>query len=63
MDYLETGVRSNPKPVSRIRWVRLHVPVGQVGHFYNLVRSWAILGIFSTTGAAAFTAICLRGHW
>jgi hypothetical protein len=63
LDHLETGVRSNAKRSPGSHRVRVHVPGGKIRSTYDIVRSWAIIGVISGSGGALLAVLEARGHW
>lgn len=63
LDHLEAGIRSKSKRIFGADRVRMHVPGGQDGDRYDLVRAWVTLAFISPTGGAALAIITSRGRW
>lgn len=62
LDHLETGVCADPKRVPGAHRVRVHVPRSTVRSTYNLVRSWAIVGLSSGSTGAIFAILSIKGR-
>ena len=63
LDNLEAGVRGDAKPLVGRHRIRVHVPCSKVRSTYDIVRSWAIIGVTSSSFGAALALFEIRGHW
>jgi len=63
LDHLEAGVCATPERLPGRHRVRVHVPSCEVRSTYDIVRSWAIVGVSSGSFGAFLALLQARGLW